>query len=351
MKPDPDFQRLYRTLKRQEPDRVPLAELHVDVPVKEAFLGRPIRTLADEIDFWYRAGYDYVCLSYGLRVGEVISTGQLHKSQVPTAYGHPREVEWADENVGVITSKADFEAYPWNELMKWDFSALEQAPRYLPPGMKVIVYSGKIYSRVWMMMGFTHFCLSLADNPDLVARMFQISGEIAWDAFTKIIEYDCVGGIWISDDLAYAEELMIHPRWYRQYLFPWYKRMGQVCKERDLLFIFHSDGNLTRVLDDIIDCGFDALHPIEPKAMDIGWLKREVGDRLSLIGNIDLSYTLTRGTPSEVEAEVRERIRACAPGGGYAIGSANSVTYYVPLENYNAMREAAFCYGTYPITR
>lgn len=349
MNSGPDFQRLYCALKRQEPDRVPLAELHVDLPVKEAFLGRPIRTLADEIDFWYQAGYDYVCLSYGLRVGEVISTGPLRRSQVSTAYGRCHEVEWADEDVGVIANDADFEAYPWDDLMKWDFTALEEAPRYLPPGMKVIVYSGKIYSRVWMMMGFTNFCLSLADNPDLVVRMFQISGETTWDAFVRVIEHNCVGGIWVSDDLAYAEELMIHPRWYRQHLFPWYKRMGEVCRERDLLFIFHSDGNLTRVLGDIIDCGFDALHPIEPKAMDINRLKREVGNRLSLIGNIDLSYTLTRGTPAEVQAEVQERIRVCAPGGGYAVGSANSVTYYVPLDNYNAMREAAFRYGAYPI--
>ena len=104
------------------------------------------------------------------------------------------------------------------------------------------------------------------------------------------------------------------------------------------------------MLPDIVDCGFTALHPIEPKAMDIDWVKREYGRRLCLIGNIDLGYTLTRGTPAEVDAEVKERIRTVAPGGGYCVGSSNSVTDYVPLENYNAMREAAFRYGRYPIS-
>jgi uroporphyrinogen decarboxylase len=83
--------------------------------------------------------------------------------------------------------------------------------------------------------------------------------------------------------------------------------------------------------------------------MDIRKVKREYGKRLCLMGNLDLGYTLTRGTPAEVEAEVKERIRTIAPGGGYCLGSSNSVTEYVPLANYNAMREAAFKYGKYPI--
>ena len=87
-----------------------------------------------------------------------------------------------------------------------------------------------------------------------------------------------------------------------------------------------------------------------PKAMDIVQLKREYGNALCLMGNIDLGYTLTRGTPEEVEAEVKERIRVIAPGGGYCLGSSNSVPEYVPLANFNAMREAGFRYGRYPIS-
>jgi uroporphyrinogen decarboxylase len=81
--------------------------------------------------------------------------------------------------------------------------------------------------------------------------------------------------------------------------------------------------------------------------MDILELKRNYGHRLCLIGNIDLNYTLTRATPEEVRREVAERIAGVGPGGGYCLGSSNSVTAYVPMENYNAMREAAFECGTY----
>jgi uroporphyrinogen decarboxylase len=83
--------------------------------------------------------------------------------------------------------------------------------------------------------------------------------------------------------------------------------------------------------------------------MDILQLKKQVKGRLCLLGNIDLSYTLACGTPREVDEEVRTRIGDLAPGGGYCLGSANSIPDYVPFDNYMAMRAAWLKYGRYPI--
>jgi len=69
-----------------------------------------------------------------------------------------------------------------------------------------------------------------------------------------------------------------------------------------------------------------------------------------LFGNIDLGYTLTLGTPEMVREEVRQRIRDVAPGGGYCVGSSNSVTNYVPMANYRAMLQAVDDFGRYPIS-
>ncbi len=93
----------------------------------------------------------------------------------------------------------------------------------------------------------------------------------------------------------------------------------------------------------------DALQPIEPKAMDIRELKKQYSDRLCLIGNLDLEYTLTRGTPEEVVATTKGLIRDLATSGGYCVGSGNSVPAYVPFENYLAMVETTLKYGKYPI--
>jgi len=158
-----------------------------------------------------------------------------------------------------------------------------------------------------------------------------------------------VKALWLADDIAYTEGLLFSPRIMRKHLFPWYKRIGDVAARYNKPFLFHSDGDLRPILDDLIDCGFNAIQPIEPKAMPIGELKRDYGKKLCLVGNIDLGSTLTLGTPEEVRAEVRDRIRLLAPGGGYCVGSSNSVTNYVPLENFRAMLEATYNYGCYPV--
>ena len=83
------------------------------------------------------------------------------------------------------------------------------------------------------------------------------------------------------------------------------------------------------------------------RSMDIEVVKAKYGERLCLVGNIDLHYTLTRGTPEEVTDEVRRRIDIVGKGGGYMISSANTITSYCKLENVWAMVEAIRKYGAY----
>ncbi len=359
----PNFENLRRALLRQgEPDYVPIVEFGVDRDVKGAFLGRPVASLRDEVDFWVRAGYDFVPLQAGIRafirpgvsVSEKSPPEQARPEmtrEVRGAYGlyGDRTVAWAAEGRGVITSREEFERFPWPDPDRMDLSAFEQVKQYLPPGMKVVAYMGWIFTSVWTLMGMETFCFALYEQPDLIRRMYDRVWDINSRVLLRILDYDVVGAVAHPDDLAYSEALMISPRHFREFVFPWYRWNCAMARQRGVINIYHSDGRLDPVLDDIIGCGFDALHPVEPKAMNIEKLKARVGGRLCLIGNIDLGYTLTRGTPAEVEAEVKERIRVLAPGGGYCLGSSNSVTSYVPLWNYNAMREAAFKYGHYPL--
>jgi len=361
----PDFERIRKTLLLQgEPDRVPVMELGIDRDVKGAFLGRPVRMLEDEVDFWMTAGYDYAPLEIGMRTLIPLATGSVQvmegvsdfsgasnvaRASYSVIEAEERERRWAEEGTGIIAGWEQFDALRWPNPASFDYSPFEQVQRYLPAGAKVIACMGYIFSTPLRLMGFQNFCEKLIEEPELVARLFEKTAEIQMGVFERVIKMDIVGALWQADDIAYADALMVAPRYLKKHVWPVYKEMGTICKEMDKPMIYHSDGKLDEVLDDIVECGFTTLHPIEPKAMDIVQVKREYGDKLSLIGNIDLGYTLTRGTPEDVEVEVRERIRALAPGGGYAVGSANSVTEYVPLANFNAMLEATLKYGRYPI--
>ena len=115
------------------------------------------------------------------------------------------------------------------------------------------------------------------------------------------------------------------------------------------LTCWHSDGQLYAVIDDLIACGVDAVHPVEPAAMDIREFKARYGNRLCVCGNVDVDYPLTRGTPAEVTRAVKDLLRDVAPGGGCAVGSGNSIAGWIPFENYQALRSAVLEHGAYPI--
>jgi uroporphyrinogen decarboxylase len=358
MKREPDFERLRTALFCGVPDAVPTAELKCEDYIKGLFLGAPMPSLSSDprgyferdIEFHSQAGYDYV------RVAPMVEYGD-HWASAKHSYaaGSPQvsERKWALTGEGLIRTEDDFDRYPWPDAAEATYEWLEIAAALLPPKMRLgtSLKGGGIFERAWMLMGFEAFSFAVLDRPDLVARLIDQVGQTYYEFLRTAFEYDRVELVWLGDDQAYYTGLMVSPDFLREHVYPWYERIAELCRSYSpqKAFVFHSDGNLWEVIEDLVATGITALHPVEPKAMDIVQVKRALAGRVSVIGNIDLGYTLTRGTPEEVRAEVAERIRTCAPGGGYVVSSANSVTEYVPLENYRAMLDAVEEFGTYPI--
>ncbi|MFA4839039.1 MAG: uroporphyrinogen decarboxylase family protein [Candidatus Neomarinimicrobiota bacterium] len=331
----PDFNRLATAVHYAEPDRLPLAELWVDAEVKATFLGdvsaaeldcREVGfNVAKDIEFWHKAGYDYIRL-----------TPRYEFFQ-----------PWLKD-----TAAADFDEKLDVFVKSIDYSDVEKAEKLLPPGMKVIFApEGGIFEQAWMNLGYEKFMTDLFENPEYIGRVCNVIGAGVLAMYQKICKSDYVGGFWFSDDIAYTEALIMSPAAIRKYLFPWYERFAQLAKANGKLFFYHSDGNQTPLLDDYIAMGFDAIHPIEPKAWDIAELKKRVHGRLALLGSVDMDYPLVRGTTAEIREYVKKRIIDIAPGGGFAIGSSNSVAKYVPVENYRAMLKAVVDFGQYPILK
>jgi uroporphyrinogen decarboxylase len=97
-------------------------------------------------------------------------------------------------------------------------------------------------------------------------------------------------------------------------------------------WIFHSDGNITPLIDDILALEPSAIHPWQPEALDIYAAKRKYGDRVCLVGNLSIEI-LARGTPEQNIAETRHLLTHCGRGGGYCFSSANSLPKYIRMEN------------------
>jgi uroporphyrinogen decarboxylase len=90
-------------------------------------------------------------------------------------------------------------------------------------------------------------------------------------------------------------------------------------------------------MEDLIETvGIDARHSFQDNIEPVEEVYRKYGDRIAILGGVDVDL-LSRGTPGEVRARTREILEVCAPGGGFCMGSGNSLPNFVNVENYYAM--------------
>ena len=186
-------------------------------------------------------------------------------------------------------------------------------------------------------------------NPELVKRL----SEIIMKYKKRILEMAAEEGadvLLTGDDYAHRKGTMMSPAHFEEFVLPYLQAAVDVAKAKKVPFIKHTDGNLWKIMDMIVDTGLDGLDPLEPIAdMDIGKAKEMYGERIALAGNIDCGELLSHGTTEEVAEAVKETIAKAAPGGGYILASSNSIHPAVKPENYRAMVEAARKYGRYPL--
>jgi len=101
-------------------------------------------------------------------------------------------------------------------------------------------------------------------------------------------------------------------------------------------------------MDDLVDyVGIDAKHSFEDEVKPVWEVKAKYGERVAILGGVDMDK-LARSPTDRLRRYVDEVVRRCAPGGGYALGSGNTIANYVKLENYLAMLEEGEKYGRYP---
>ncbi len=339
----PDIGQFITTLRRGKGSYVPNAELGVHPKIKELLLGQPVRMLKDEVEFWYKAGYDYVKLQ------PLADFNPAHMGpEAPMTYNPDGTVfrKWASSGEGIITNVEKYEKYVFPKARDFGYKNFEQVTSLLPEGLGVIGQYGDIFTMTWDLMGFETFSTALYESPTLVEELNRRLGELVVSMFEHFADSDAVNVLWYSDDIAYASGLMVSPAVLNKYFFPWLEQIGSLAKKSGKPLIYHTDGVLFDVFDRIIACGVDAIHPIEPKAMEIAEVKQRVGNRLCLMGHVDVDL-LSRGTEAEVRDRVRCNIEAAAYNGGYCVGSGNSIPEYVRFENYVAMLEAVREFGDF----
>lgn len=185
-------------------------------------------------------------------------------------------------------------------------------------------------------MGLETFSIALYEDPGLVEEVLDHYVRFA----RRTVEIFADLGfdfIWCFDDFAFKTGPMFSPSVLREFVIP---RLKPATAAIRIPWVFHSDGNLFPVMDDLLGLGMAGIHPIEPEAMSLADAKRVLQGRACVLGNISVDL-LASGTPEAVTAAVREAVEIGAPGGGYVLTSGNCIPSYARIENVRALIAAA----------
>jgi len=191
-------------------------------------------------------------------------------------------------------------------------------------------------SSTLLSMGYDNFSYALYDDIELVYAVVDLYAEWTGRLVGNLRDMG-FDFMWAFDDIASNSGPMFSVDVWNNVFLP---RLTRVAERIKCPWIYHSDGNLLPIIDHMLPLGMSGIHPLEPGVMDLDLFKRKYGKRLCMVGNIDIDYTLSKGTLDDVERAVKERIEQLAPGGGYIISDSNSVPYFCKAENVIAMSDA-----------
>lgn len=195
---------------------------------------------------------------------------------------------------------------------------------------------------IFSEVGLEAFCYYMADCPDILHRQIDFHFTKITQAVEKADLPDDVLFVNEACDIAFKGNLLFPPDFLRESFIPGLTAFCESVHRKGRAVLFHSDGDLMRILDDLVEAGIDMLHPMEPLAgMDPRETHRRYPDLL-LLGSIDVSQLLPYGTEAEVSDTVKKNIEAAE--GKIFIGSSTEVNNAVPLKNYMALRETAINY-------
>jgi uroporphyrinogen decarboxylase len=137
--------------------------------------------------------------------------------------------------------------------------------------------------------------------------------------------------------MGFRSGTLISPDDLREFVLPGHKLMAHLSHAAGRPYLLHSCGNLDAIMEDLIeDVGINAKHSFEDTIESVVSAKGQYGDRIAVLGGIDMDF-LCWASEEQVRQRVRDTLERCMPGGGYCLGTGNSVANYIPLENYLAM--------------
>lgn len=335
-------QRELTAIRHGLPDRVPADVICIEITDRVAEYLR-----IEPVAVYERLGID----------GRIVAASYL--GQLPAPVNGVSFSEWGTPNTGdygtgrrnplaAAATLAEIERYPWPDPASYDFAgaakrAGEWGATYAVRGP----YWQPLFCRVCDLFGMEEAMVRMVTQPVI----FEAALERVCDHVAKYCAHlldacgDALPILCLGDDFATQRGLMISPELWRKLLKPRLARLFAVGKKRGKLVWFHSCGDITSILPDLIEIGVDLWETVQLHTLPLSprHLKREFGRDLAFFGAINTQH-LPYATPDEVRAEVRRTIESLGRDGGYICGPDHHVKPDVPPANVVALFETVLSF-------
>ncbi len=265
------------------------------------------------------------------------------------------DITWYLENYIKTEEMADYfyDTYysiEWDETTDFALKINKKLDKFPTDEFVPCAHLYPILEPLWKGLGLGLLIKLIRKNKSKIKRYIDLRTKIGVNGAKLWAETD-FDVFFLCDDTALKNTTMINPKYHRELIVPAYKKIINEIRKAGKYVIFHSDGFTEPYFDGLIEAGFHGVESLEPMAgMDLKHLKETYGDKLCLIGNIDVSQLLPYGTEDEVRHKVKDCIRDAGNGGGYIMSACTDITNSCKLENVLTMISTVKNYGYYPLS-
>jgi uroporphyrinogen decarboxylase len=223
----------------------------------------------------------------------------------------------------------------------------EVADRVHAEGRLAVAHSGSIYELSHWYRSMEEFMVDLAIRPDMAASILDKCEGLALRTAFSLAEAG-VDILAFYDDAGAQKQLQISPAMWRAHVKPRWGRVLSAVREKypSVIFFLHSCGRIEEIVEDIVDTGFDVLHPLQPECNDIPRVSTLIAGRMSVWGTISNQVTLPFGSPDDLRREIQERIQTFGRAGGLILSPSNIMGPEVPIKNVLALAELCMELGS-----
>jgi uroporphyrinogen-III decarboxylase len=226
----------------------------------------------------------------------------------------------------ILKDISDWEAevrFPDPEQKDWATVGAQMREQMSGDGdvLYVVMLEHGAFERLTLLMGFENALMALYTDTESCRRFAEAMADFKISIIDRLIEAAPIDAVDYHDDMADSQNLFMAPEKWRAIFRDANKRIVDHVHEKGLLFIYHSCGRIETLADDLASLGIDALNVIQA-CNDQPRVKREIGDRVSLICGLDNQRYMDIEHPdeSDLRAEVRRTIDVFAPGGRFFAG-------------------------------